>query len=383
MHFTLQPVKGTGFINRSELLEEMVYELKGTESTIGYALYGKRRIGKTSILKEVQKRLENEDRIVTVYFSVWDLIEGRLSEFCQKLSMEILDAYRPHIGLKYKTKELIRTPLALLRKFLDAAEFRIVYDEIEFFLTLEKDADRNLVVEHAFNLAEKLAEETGTKCILLLDEFPSVIELKSGNAMVGEQILRKIRTLFEGWERTTLCISGSIWSTMNLTVLSSASPFYRQLVAKEIGPLERDAVKELLRGNLEIPDAGIEQIYEFSAGIPFYVQFIGKMLEKRREVTIEDIEAIEWEFLREEGNLLFRGEFNALGSKERLVILQIAKGCHTPKEITTAVKDKVSNVSRFLAYLEDKGHISRREKGYYVLEDPVFERWLGQRQMDV
>ena len=383
MHFTLQPVKGTGFINRSELLEEMVYELKETESTIGYALYGKRRIGKTSILKEVQKRLENEDRIVTVYFSVWDLIEGGLSEFCQKLSMGVLDAYRPHTGLKYKTKELIRTPLALLRKFLDAAEFRIVYDEIEFFLTLEKDADRNLVVEHAFNLAEKLAEETDTKCILLLDEFPSVIELKSGNAMVGEQILRKIRTLFESWERTTLCISGSIRSTMNLTVLSSASPFYRQLVAKEIGPLEREAVRELLLGNLEITDAGIEQIYEFSTGIPFYVQFIGKMLENKGEVTIEDIEEVEWEFLREEGNLLFKGEFNALGSKERLVILQIAKGCHTPKEIATAVKDKVSNVSRFLAYLEDKGHISRREKGYYVLEDPVFERWLGQGQMDV
>lgn len=379
MHFTLQPVKGTGFINRTEILEEMVCELKEMESTIGYALYGKRRIGKTSILKEVQKRLENEDRIVTVYLSVWDLIEGRVDEFCQRLSMGIIDAYSPHTGLKYKAKELIRTPLAVLRKFLDAAEFRIVYDEIEFFLTLEKEIDRNLLIEHAFNLAEKLAEETDTKCILLLDEFPSIIELKSDGAMVGEQILRKIRTLFESWERTTLCISGSIRSTMNLAVLSATSPFYRQLVAKEIGPLGREAVKDLLLGNLEITDEGIEHIYEFSSGIPFYVQFIGKMLEKKGEVTIAEIKEIEDEFLREEGDLLFRGEFNDLGSKERLVILQIAEGCHTPRDIAATVADKVSNVSRFLAYLEDKGHISRREKGYYVLEDPVFRRWLGMR----
>ncbi len=35
--------------------------------------------------------------------------------------------------------------------------------------------------------------------------------------------------------------------------------------------------------------------------------------------------------------------------------------CHTPKEIATIVKDKVSNVGRFLAYLEDKGCISRKE----------------------
>ena len=379
MRFTLQPVKGTGFINRAELLEEMVAELEETESTIGYALYGKRRIGKTSVLKEVQKRLENEDRIVTVYLSVWDLIEGRVDEFCQKLSMDIIDAYRPHTGLKYKTKELVRTPLAVLRKFLDKAEFRIVYDEIEFFLTLEKNIDRNLLVEHAFNLAEKFAEETDTKCILLLDEFPSIIELKSDNVMVGEQILRKIRTLFEGWGRTTLCISGSIRSTMNLTVLSSTSPFYRQLVMKEIGPLKKESVKELLLRNLEITDAGIEHIYEFSAGIPFYVQFIGKMIEKKGMVTIEDIKEIEGEFLREEGDLLFKGEFNDLSSKERLVILYIAKGCHTPKEIATIVKDKVSNVSRFLAYLEDKGYISKKERGYYVLEDPVFGMWLGMR----
>jgi AAA+ ATPase superfamily predicted ATPase len=379
MHFTLQPVKGAGFVNRTELLEEMIAELKETGSTIGYALYGKRRIGKTSVLKEVQTRLEYEDKIVTVYLSVWDLIEGRVDEFCQKLSMGIIDAYRPHTGLKYKARELIRTPLAVLRKFLDGAEFKIVYDEIEFFLTLENEIDRNVLVEHAFNLAEKFAEETDTKCILLLDEFPSIIELKSDNAMVGEQILRKIRTLFEGWERTTLCISGSIRSTMNLTVLSSTSPFYRQLIIKEISSLNKESVKELLLVNLDISEEGIEQIYEFSAGIPFYVQFIGKMLKKKEKVTIEDIKEMEDEFLREEGDLLFRGEFDDLSSKERLVILQMAKGCHTPKEVSAIVKDKVSNVGRFLAYLEDKGYISKREKGYYVLEDPVFGKWLGMR----
>ena len=166
---------------------------------------------------------------------------------------------------------------------------------------------------------------------------------------------------------------------MNLAVLSSTSPFYRQLVIKEINPLNKEAVKELLLRNLEITDAGIEQIYKFSAGIPFYVQFIGKMLEKKETVTTEDITEVEDEFLREEGDLLFKGEFNDLSPKERLVILQIAKGCHTPKEIATIVKDKVSNVGRFLAYLEDKGYISRREKGYYMLEDPVFGMWLRMR----
>jgi hypothetical protein len=68
--------------------------------------------------------------------------------------------------------------------------------------------------------------------------------------------------------------------------------------------------------NLEISEEGIEQIYEFSAGIPFYVQFIGKMLKKKGTVTIKDIEEIGDEFLREEGDLLFKGAFGHLTDSE-------------------------------------------------------------------
>lgn len=75
MGFTLRPVKGAGFIDRQELLDELISELTDIKSSTGYALYGKRRIGKTSILKEIQRRLDEEDEIVAVYFSVWDLIE--------------------------------------------------------------------------------------------------------------------------------------------------------------------------------------------------------------------------------------------------------------------------------------------------------------------
>ncbi len=381
MHFTLQPVKGEGFIDRQELLEEMVSELMDTHSTTGYALYGKRRIGKTSILKEVQRRLESEHKTVTVYFSVWDLVEFSVVELCQRLSMEIIDAYRPHLGLRYKAKELIQTPLTMLRKLLDSSELKIVYSELEFLisLNLKKDIDKNLLVENTFGLPEKLAKSTDTKCVLMIDKFSTISELKSDNSKVGEAIIKKIRTIFEDWERTTLCISGSIKSTMKLAVLSSASPFYRQLIIKEVKPFEREHTKELLSRDLGITEEGIDEIHIFSAGIPFYIQFIGKMLERRRSVTLEVIKEIEEEFLREEGDILFKEEFENLSSKERLIAINIAKGRHTPKEIADAVQDKISNVNRFLMYLEEKGCVLRREKGYYMMEDPVFERWLKER----
>ncbi len=233
-----------------------------------------------------------------------------------------------------------------------------------------------MLVENALDLPEKLAKSTGTKCILMIDEFPSISELKSDNNKIGETIIKKMRTIFENWERTTLCISGSIRSTMKLSVLSSTSPFYRQLIIKEVKPFEREYTKELLSGDIEITEEGVDEIHNFSTGIPFYIQFIGKMLERRKGASVELIKELEEEFLLEEGDILFKEEFDTLSSKERLIAINIAKGCHTPKAIASAVGDNISNVNQFLTYLEQKGYVLKREKGYYILEDPVFARWL-------
>ena len=376
MRFTLRPVKGKEFVDRIGLLEEMVSELADQRSTMGYALYGKRRVGKTSILKEVDRQLKMKDEIIVVYFSVWDLVEFSLLEFCQRLSMRIIDAYRAHTGLKYRATELLKTPASVLRKILDKAEFKVVYNEIEFLLSTKQQTDNDMLIEHVFDLSEKLAKSTDTKCVLLVDEFPSIIDLKSDGARIGEPILGKIRTISEDWERTGLCISGSIRSTMELTVLSSTSPFYRQLIVKEVKPLEKEYVGEILLRNLKISDEGIEEIYSFSGGIPFYVQFIGKMLERVEVITLDSIKDVENEFLTEEGNILFKEEFNSLSSKERLIVANIAGGHYSPKELANTIGDKVSNINRFLMYLIEKGYVEKVERGYYALEDPVFERWL-------
>ncbi len=381
MPFTLKPAKGDEFVNRDELLTEMLSELADPDSTVGYALYGKRRIGKTSVLKEVQRRLKPEKGCVAVYFSVWDLIDNSVEEFCRNLSLEIIDAYRPGLGLGYRAREFIQMPLSLLGKVLEETELRVIYSEFEFLISRKKPSEAGVLLEHCFGLAEKLAKNTGTKCILLIDEFPSVIDLKTENRKIGEGILKKIRTIFEDWEKTTLCISGSVRSTMELTVLTASSPFYRQLVIKEVKPLGLEHVRTLLRQNLKIPEKSVEEIYDFSTGIPFYVNFIGKMLERKGKRDPESVRAIEQEFLGEEGNLLFREEFNSLSPKEKAIVIEISRDRHSPGEIAASIGDKVSNVNTFLNYLIDKGHISRKEKGFYSLEDPVFERWIRETQI--
>lgn len=383
MSFNLLPVEGRGFVDREDLLKDMLFDLRDRKSTIGYALYGKRRIGKTSIFMEIRRRLKKEKDVVCVYFSFWDLMSDRLSDFVKEFSVEILDAYQPHLSLPHKARSLLKAPFSIIKDSIRGLNLSIrLMEDIELLLTFDESReDYDKLIEDVFNLPEKLANETDTKCVLLLDEFPSIMGLKN-NGRKGEYIVRKIRTLHETQRRVTLCISGSIRSTMRIVALAPTSAFYRQFIIKEVKPLEVDYVKELVLKNLkkEVGEDIIEGIYEFSGGIPFYVQFIGRILERRDKVTKDAVKEAIDEFLEQEGNVLFKEEFSTLSPKERLILLAIAKENHSPSNIAKFTNDKISNVGRFLNYLDEKGYVSRRGKGYYILDDPVFEKWLKRKE---
>lgn len=383
MSFNLLPVVGRDFVDRGDLLDEMLSDLKDKDSTVGYALYGKRRIGKTSIFMEVKRRLEKEKDVVCICFSFWDLMSDRISDFVREFSAEVLDAYQSRLSLPHKARNLLKAPFSIIKDSIKGLNLSIkLMEDIELLLTFdESKEDPDRLVEDAFNLPERLAEETGTKCILLLDEFPSVMGLKD-DGRKGEHIVRKIRTIHEAHKYVSLCISGSIRSTMQMVALAPTSAFYRQFVVKEVRPLEAAHVKELVLRNFKknVEEDVVEAIYEFSGGIPFYVQFVGRVLQRWEIITEEAVKKAADEFLDQEGNVLFKEEFSSLSPKERLILAAIAKGNPSPSGIAKFTNDKISNVGRFLGYLVEKGYVSRKGKGHYVIDDTVFEKWLKRKE---
>jgi AAA+ ATPase superfamily predicted ATPase len=348
------------------------------KSLIGFALYGKRRIGKTSIFKEVYRRLKAEENIVPVYFSLWDLVEGSVSELIRKFSSAVLEEYRARLSLKYKAKELLKSPVTLLKDILREMEMSVkLRDDIEFLMSFRGGIDHDLI-ERAFNLPEQLAQETKTKCILLMDEFPSIMDLKNGSK-IGEGIIKKIRTIHEYQKRVVLCISGSIRKTMEIVALSSTSAFYHQFVVREVKPLSERYVYELIHRNTrkKVSKEALRRIFEFSNGIPFYVQFLGRELERKEKIEAKDVEEAVDEFLMEEGNVIFKEEFGALSPKERAIIVAMAtEELSTPSKIAKSTSENLNAVGMYLRYLEEKGVIRRENKGIYSFEDPVFKRWL-------
>ena len=70
MAFTLTPATADDFVGRKEITEELVNQLT-SKNKIGFSLSGVRRVGKTSILKEVERRLSDYEQVNVIYLSIW------------------------------------------------------------------------------------------------------------------------------------------------------------------------------------------------------------------------------------------------------------------------------------------------------------------------
>jgi len=385
MAFTLRAAKGKNFVNRRELADEMVKTLSDKKQLIGYALYGQRRIGKSSLFKEVKRRLDARNDVVVVYYSQWKKIEGTIAEFSQMLSQEIVKEYGPKSGLRYKVSGLAKSSIVHVKEVLSDLNLTVkTQADIEFMLTFdpkkEKETDPLTLIEDAFNLAEQIAKETNTRCIIMLDEFPETMKLKVNGKEVGVNIVKLIRTIHEDQDNVILNITGSVKSTMEAAALSSTSPFYRQFVVKKVTPLEDRYIKKIILNNLEegkIDDNALDTICKFSSGIPFYAQFIGRELRGKKRIGVKDINNAVDELLTQEGEIIFRKEYEDLSPKERLIVVDMAiNNTSSPSEIGSNVSEDRSTVGTYMDYLEKKAIVKKEKRGRYLIEDPIFKMWI-------
>ncbi len=386
MSFSLKPVVGKEFVGRKEILQRLFSELENEKSINGFALYGKRRVGKTSILLETKRRLEEKQKIVPIYISVWDLVEWRLDELCAKIISETVNAYKPRLGLPFKFEEIMRMSYAGVSEFLKKLEVKAeVADLITLGVSLSKERphDLNKNVEDAFLFPEKMAQRTDTKVVLMIDEFPSIVELTNGKKL-GIGIMGKLRTIHEKYKKTTLCVSGSIMKTMENAVLSPSAAFYGQLTPINVPPLSLEETTELLKANLgaKITLKSITKLFELTNGFSLYVNAIGIKLSNKKKIGEEEITTAFDEFLSEEGSLIFKRDFYICSSKERSILIQMCQGKTSITQIANGMDSSPATVGKLMSYLEEKGVVEKSEEKY-TLVDPVFEKWIRKTFNDI
>ncbi|HEX9845327.1 MAG TPA: ATP-binding protein [Candidatus Nitrosotenuis sp.] len=388
MSFSLYSVSGKDFIGRKEIIKELVGEL-ASKNRIGFSLSGVRRIGKTSILKETKRVLEKKG-VVVIYISAWSIVPPTVDELTKMLSRTVIAEFSKKLPKKFKFEQLLVTGAKALATFLQNLKLTssVAKDlEISISYIRKESDDVDGAIKKSFSLLEDVAKMTNTKSVLIIDEFPSLVDLTYGtkNQKIGNEVVRLLRTLFEDFRYTKLVVSGSFRDTLENLITKERAPFYKQLLLRQIQPFDEREFEAFLQHylpRLKFSNDDVKiKLYNITSGIPYNLQLIGKEIqylglakldEQKLDKVIEDV-------LKKEGEQSFKEFIAGLSPSEIKVLKGLVRNPGiAPVEISRREFIDENSVSACLNTLEKKSIIKKIERGKYDFTDNLFAAWLNQ-----
>ena len=255
------------FFGRQSLFDFIKYNLQ--QNTPLILLYGQRRIGKSSVLKQIPQKI-SEDQFVFIDFDLQVFVGGN-----QKHPInQILHYLAQRIG------EEIENSLTTIPITIPTAE----------------DIEDDTTIFHGDFLTQIYNILGEKKLVLLLDEFDVLSEVNNeGNV----EFFRLINNWLSKWPERLFIIpvvGRHLKELPNLLSLLRESPY------KEISFLDRDSAEMLItrpaQGVVTYQPNAIEEILSLSAGHPYFTQLIcHELFNLARErqiwtINAEDVKTI-------------------------------------------------------------------------------------------
>jgi hypothetical protein len=322
-------VRADNFFGRTDILRTI---LDGERDSLW--VVGARRLGKTSLLKELEYRVVQSPQtpFVPLY---WDL-QGSA------------DARGLADGL--------------LGSIEDSEAFRRATDiAVEDF--------EGLSVSDMLTTLVRKTVRSGWRLLLLVDEAEEFLTV----ARNDPPVLPRLRRIFQkGPEVRTVITSTKRLARIDERTDVATSPFLQGFIPPEyLTPLANDEARVLLvRGRFS--DEENEMVMERTANHPFLLQLIASRLFESHDLagTLDQVAADEMV-----ANF-FSVDFQTLEPHERLILEEVAReGARTPLELAQTAGVTEDAVEPVLFGLRMMGYLAATDNGYRV-GNWFFERWL-------
>lgn len=304
---------------RDAEIAKLVSRVKKSQDTL---LYGMEGIGKTAVVEEVMKRLPKST--LPVYFSFSDLNVFTGDELLLELGKSVLKSFDLGLG---NVDDLYEMSIVDIDVHLRGSKLSpAVKEKLKFVLTNHKQKIRayNSALTALINLMDLLASELSVKCLLVLEDLHLISGIKEGLDSVG---IRKVMGLFPSFSHTTFLFTS-----------------------------EKNLEWSVLKGFERVELKALDQ-KGWHHGIPRYMA-----LGKEAKPVLE---------------LYFSERLKRLSNKERQILFAMVKArVNTPAEISKKIEYSQTSIRRFLTIMEEKGFVKLKKRGYFELNDPVFEEWL-------
>lgn len=313
------------FIGRQSEIKVLEREFNRESGFV--VIYGRRRVGKTTLIKEF---IKNKN---AMYFLATEEMEnGNIKRLANTLA--------EYTGQSY----------------LKSANFFDWEDLFKIFAAYKPE----------------------TKKVLVIDEFQYLVNVNSAFATIFQRIWDEI--LKEKNVMVILC--GSLISMMTTHVLSYSSPLYGRRTAQlRLSPLK---FSEILKTTSKKSFEQIVESYSITGGVPKYFEFFDN-----DELLMENVEREvlrKGGFLYEEPVFLLQKEVKELVSYFS-IMKNIAAGNHKVSQLAGVLELPSNALSPYLKTLMDLDLVERRipvtekqpeksRKGLYFVNDHFIEFWF-------
>ena len=252
--FVGKPAPPEFLIDRNVIVNKLVTDLSNPAVQPGFALIGYRRIGKTSILEKVKHELENKG-LVVVYFDVKERMADPES-FLTDLEAEILQEYRNQINRFQRAKLKLSEARNLVTKKISdlVSSVEDVGVEISPDGTItpkihfgegkdRKSSDYSKQFRSVFKTADVLAEKSGKRVVLMLDEFQDLVKLNEFSGI--KDIVSLYRGVLQRRRNVAHVISGSRVHMLRNLLDSKDSPLYQHFLVEDVKDLDPSDARKL------------------------------------------------------------------------------------------------------------------------------------------
>lgn len=388
MFATSTPATADAFFDRADEVArvEAAVErlLRGAPKWL--CLVGPRKVGKTSLLREVERRTRARGRGRPT-FVVVDVLESMpaSTEVLRALAIRTVDALLS-TDAGQALAPLASTPEGWRAGLVASPRFAGLAPALKAqLLELPVTALSAATLPGVVAVPERLAEALGTWVVVAIDEFQELAQLPRGSP----DVMPLLRSAWQTHQRTGYVVSGSARATLLELATSQHSPFFQHFEVLELGDFTEPFAVELLveasrDGAVPISEALARRAFGVVGGSPFYLQVVGEALVQeagRAEARLRG--ALQRVLFSDTGrlSLYFANEFQRLVGRATTLAATLNALAQGPRTLTEVARSIAAPTGATLGYLERLlDAVRRTDDGRWQLADALFGLWLEWRQ---
>jgi hypothetical protein len=250
-YITGDPVEGSLFVGRDDILKQLEELWFVSERLQSVVLYGHRRMGKTSLLRNVNNRLGSNTQLI--YVNLLNL--GEVTQGAGEVLLSICDEIAQATNHPAPSDtDLINLPYPTFRRYL-----------------------------------QSLIQSPNSKgLIIALDEFEKLEDLITAEKL-SPDFLSYLRGLVQMSPKIAFAFAGL--HTLEEMTEDYFSPFFASIIPIRLSFLDRASTRQLLANPSDdfpldyAPDL-YDEIFDLTAGQPYLVQLLGFQLVRRYNAQV-------------------------------------------------------------------------------------------------